>query len=83
MVDSRAYGGLAGAGVSILERMGHHVSVTGIADHELPGLDLVTCAALLHTNHHTLLSSLFMNMHTMAEAMLFLLLAKLNGSTTM
>ena len=27
------------------------VSVTGIDNHELPGLDIVTCAALLHTNH--------------------------------
>ena len=30
---------------------GRTVSVTGIAIHELPGLDIVTCAALFHTNH--------------------------------
>ena len=35
----------------ILERIGRTVSVTGIDNHELPGLDIVTCAALLHTNH--------------------------------
>ena len=35
----------------ILERTGRTVSVTGIDNHELPGLDIVTCAALLHTNH--------------------------------
>ena len=35
----------------ILERNGTTVSVSGIANHELPGLDIVTCAALLHTNH--------------------------------
>ena len=35
----------------ILERTGRTVSVTGIGNHELPGLDIVTCAALLHTNH--------------------------------
>ena len=35
----------------ILERTGRTVSVTGICNHELPGLDIVTCAALLHTNH--------------------------------
>ena len=27
------------------------VSVTGIDNHELPGLDIVTCAALVQTNH--------------------------------
>ena len=26
-------------------------SVTGIDDHELPGLDIVTCVALIQTNH--------------------------------
>ena len=35
----------------IWERTGRTVSVTGIGNHELPGLDIVTCAALLHTNH--------------------------------
>ena len=35
----------------ILERTGTTVSVTGIDNHELPGLDIVTCAALLHNNH--------------------------------
>ena len=44
-------GGLAGSDVRILERTGRTVSVTGIGNHELPGLDIVTCAALLHTNH--------------------------------
>ena len=35
----------------ILERTGRTVSVTGIGNHELPGFDIVTCAALLHNNH--------------------------------
>ena len=35
----------------ILERTGRTFSVTGIGNHELPGLDIVTCAAFLHTNH--------------------------------
>ena len=35
----------------ILKRTGRSVSVTGINNHELPGLDIVTCAAVLHTNH--------------------------------
>ena len=35
----------------ILERTGRAVSVTGIGNHELLGIDIVTCAALLNTNH--------------------------------
>ena len=50
-IDWGANGGLAGSYVRILERTGLTVSVTGIGSNELPGLDIVTCAALLHTNH--------------------------------
>ena len=51
LIDRGANGGLAGSDVRILERTGRTVSVTGIDNHELPRLDIVTCAALLHTNH--------------------------------
>ena len=51
LVDRGANGGLAGAGVCVLERTGRKVSVAGKDDHELPGLDIVTCAALIQTNH--------------------------------
>ena len=51
LIDRGANGGLAGSDVRILERTGRTVSVTGLDIHELPGLDIVTCAALLHTNH--------------------------------
>ena len=51
LIDRGANGGLAGSNVRILERTGQTVSVTGIGNHELPGLDIVTCATLLHTNH--------------------------------
>ena len=47
LIDRGANGGLAGSDVRILERTGRTVSVTGIDNHELPGLDIVTCAALL------------------------------------
>ena len=47
----RANGGLAGAHVHVLERTGRNVSVTSIDDHKLPGLDIVTCVALIQTNH--------------------------------
>ena len=46
-----ANGGLGGVDVHVLERTGRKVSVTGIDDHELPGLDIVTCVALIQTNH--------------------------------
>ena len=51
LIDRGANGGLAGSDVRILERTGRTVSVTGIDNRELPGLDIVTCAALLNTNH--------------------------------
>ena len=51
LLDRGANGGLTGSDVRILERTGRTVSVSGIDNHELPGLDIVTCAALLHTNH--------------------------------
>ena len=51
LIDRGANGGLASSDVRILERTGRTVSVTGIGNHELPGLDIVTCAALLNTNH--------------------------------
>ena len=50
LVDSGTNGGLAGADVHVLERTGRNVSVTGIDDHYLPGLDIVTCVALIQTN---------------------------------
>ena len=51
LLDSGVNGGLAGVDVHVLERTGRKVSVTGIDDHELPGLDIVTCVALIQTNH--------------------------------
>ena len=51
LIDWGANGGLAGSDVRILERTGRTVSVTGIGNHELTGLDIGTCVAFLHTNH--------------------------------
>ena len=45
-IDRGANGGLAGSDVRTLERTGKTVPVTGIGNHELPGLDIATCAAL-------------------------------------
>ena len=51
LVDRGTNGCLAGADVHVLENTGQRVSVTGIHDHEPPGLDIVTCDALIETNH--------------------------------
>ena len=51
LVDRGANGGIAGVHVCVLERTGQKVSVTGIDEHELPGLDILTCDALIQTNH--------------------------------
>ena len=51
LVDRGANGGLAGADIHVLDRTGREVSVTGIDDHELPGLDIITCVVLIQTNH--------------------------------
>ena len=53
MVDSGANGGLAGADVCVLEQTVHNDSVTGIADHELPSLDIATGTVFLNTNDGT------------------------------
>ena len=50
LVDRGANGGLAGSDV-ILSRSSRKCTVTGIDSHELQGLDVVQCAALVETNH--------------------------------
>ena len=51
LVESGVNGGLAGADIRVLQRTDRKVSITGIDDHELPRLDIVTCVALIQTNH--------------------------------
>ena len=53
LVDRGANGGLAGSDVRILSRSSQKCTVTGIDNHELQGLDVVQCAALVETNHGT------------------------------
>ena len=63
MVDRGANGGLAGSDVRILSRSSRKCTVTGIDSHELKGLDVVQCAALVETNHgivHLIMSRLAM-----------------------
>ena len=51
LVDRGANGGLAGSGVRILSTSPRKCTVTGIDNHEITGLDLVQCSALVQTNH--------------------------------
>ena len=51
LIDRGANGGLAGSDVRILSRSSRKCTVTGIDSHELQGLDVVQCAALVETNH--------------------------------
>ena len=51
LVDRGANGGLAASDVRILSRSSRKCTVTGIDSHELQGLDVVLCPALVETNH--------------------------------
>ena len=51
LVVRGANGGLAGTDVIVLSTSSRKCTGTGIDNHDIPGLDLVQCAALLQTNH--------------------------------
>ena len=51
LVDRGGNGGLAGSDVRVLSTSSRKCTVTGIDNHEIPGLDLVQCAALVQTYH--------------------------------
>ena len=51
LVHRGANGGLAGSDVIVLSTSSRKCSGTGIDNHDIPGLDLVQCGALLQTNH--------------------------------
>ena len=51
LVDRGANGGLAGSDVRILSTSSRKCTATGIDSHELQGLDVVQCAALVETSH--------------------------------
>ncbi|KAL7577287.1 hypothetical protein ACA910_002031 [Epithemia clementina (nom. ined.)] len=51
LVDCGANGGLAGAVACVLSHSAHKISVTGIGNHELSNLDIVTCAGIININH--------------------------------
>ena len=47
LVDKGANGGLEGSDVKVLSTSSRKCTVTGIDNHEIPGFDLVQCAALM------------------------------------
>ena len=49
-VDRGENGGLAGSDVRVLNTSHRQCTVIGINNHEIPGLDIVQCAALVNTN---------------------------------
>ena len=51
LVGRGANGGLAGSDVRILSKSSRKCTVTGIDQHQINGLDIVQCAALVKTNH--------------------------------
>ena len=61
LVDRGANGGLAGSDVRVVSPSPRKCTVTGIDNHEIPGLDLVQCAALVYTNNGIV--SLIMNQY--------------------
>ena len=78
LVDRGANGGLAGSDVRVLKTSPRKCTVTGIDNHEKPGLGLVQCAALVQTNHGIVNLIIKMSMLVMAEVIVFIQ-GKLNG----
>ena len=50
-VDRRVNRGLAGSDVRVLNTSSRQCTVIGINNNEIPGLEIVKCAALVNTNH--------------------------------
>ena len=81
LVDRGANGGLAGSDVRILSKSSRKCTVTGIDQHQINGLDIVQCAALVKTNHGYV--NLIMNEYAYyGKATPFIPQVKLNGTRT-
>ena len=50
-MDRGANGGVAGSDVRIISKTSRQCTVTGIDQHQINGLDIVPCTALVNTNH--------------------------------
>ena len=62
IVDRGANGGLAGSDVRVLNKCPRQHTVICKSNHEIPGLDIVQCDALVNTNHGIV--NLIMNEYT-------------------
>ena len=51
LVDRGASGSLSGSDERILSKCSRKCSITGIDQHQINGLDIVQCAALVNTDH--------------------------------
>ena len=51
LVERGVNGGLAGSDMRILSRSSRKCTVSGIDSHEIQGLDVDQCSALVETNH--------------------------------
>ena len=81
LVDRGANGGLAGSDVRVLSKSSRKCTVTGIDQHQINGLDIVECAALVNTNHGYV--NLIMNEYAyMGKAIPFTPQVKLSGTKT-
>ena len=82
LVDRQANGGLGGSDVRILSRSSRKCTATGIDSHELQGLDVVQCPALVQTNIGIV--NLIMNeiMLAMVKGTLSIPLDRLSGLKT-
>ena len=50
LVDRGANGGLAGSDMHVIHKTHRKINISGIDNHEVTGLDVVTAATLLHTS---------------------------------
>ena len=82
LFDRGANSGLAGSDVRVLSTSPRKCTVTGIDNHEIPGLDLVQCDALVDTHHGIV--NLIMNEYAYyGEAIAFIHQVRLNGIQTL
>ena len=80
IIDRGAIGGLVGDDMRVIHTTPRKINIVGIDDHELTGLNVVTAAALMDTQNGPIIG-VFMNMLTLGNVGLFMLLDKWNGST--
>ena len=82
LVDRGANGGLAGSDMRVIYKTHRKINISGIDNHEVNGLDVVTAATLLNTSLEKSLAS-SMNMPTLGKDHPSIHQDNLNGSRPM